>query len=131
MKKLDLFLAISLPIFFISAIITLYFFIGFENYNIFYPHIDTRFANDFSIENFDKVEIGMNKAQVKNLLGNPINSGESIGYTDDFIKKEFIFYEKYSTDGKYEISDFAWESFEVYYDIDTLVISKRSIWYYD
>jgi len=36
------------------------------------PHIDTVFAKGFSIDNFKKVSVGMKKAEVQKLLGEPI-----------------------------------------------------------
>ncbi len=131
MKYRDYLIIFFLPLFLISSFILAYFLIGLENYNYIYPHIDTEFTSGFSKDKFKKIKLGMTKAEVNQVLGEPFRFQNLNGYTDDFIKKEFQFSENYSHDGKFKSADWAWEYFGIYYDKDTLVIAKQTRWYYD
>ena len=121
-----------LPAGLIVSLLFGYSLLGVEQRHLFYPHIDTEFAADFRISNFESIKVGMSQNNVKQILGQPILFGTlSNGYTDDYIKKDFKYFADYSNDGAWSLADFAWEGFEIYYDINKKVISKRRIWYYD
>mgnify|MGYP002335977141 CR=1 FL=1 len=103
--------------------------IGVERKCILVPHIDTKFATSFSINKFNKIYPGMNYSEVDSLLGHPLRfSSKKISSVQP---SNAAYIAVYSSDGKCKWSDFAWQSFDIYYNKDTIVISKNSIWWYD
>ncbi len=69
----------------------------------FYPYIDIIFTKDFSWEKFNKVEIGMPKEQVKNILGEPLDEHNYGSNDPNYICG------RYSTDGKlWPYADFSY-----------------------
>ena len=106
--------------------------LGVEQRHVIFPHIDTQFSKDFSVPKFNTITIGRNKTNVEELIGQPFRFDSlSNGFTDDFIKKDFNYFDDYSNDGAWPLADFAWEGFEIYYDEYFNVIAKHRIWYYD
>jgi hypothetical protein len=114
---------------FIFCTVIFNYFIGLEHKSILYPYIDTKFASGFSINRYNKLKIGEKYSEVLENLGQPLR------FTADKISSiqpdtaEFI--AVYSSDGKCNWSDFAWKSFDIYFDKDTVLIGKNSSWWYD
>jgi hypothetical protein len=104
-------------------------FIGLEHKSILSPYIDTKFASDFSIDNFNQLKMGDKYSKVLKSLGPPIRFSKNI--ISSIQPDKAIFIGVYSTDGKCNWSDFAWKSFDIYFDKDTVVIGKNSNWWYD
>lgn len=97
-----------------SAIITLVFFgwfyTQFENHFIFNPHIDTRFTEGFTLKDFNSVEVGMNKNQVIELLGEPFTKNSVSSVPECWV---------YSGDGKAKpFADFSYFSYQVCFEGD-------------
>lgn len=125
MKK---FLIVFIPIVIIGKLF-FDFCIGIERKHPYLPYIDTEFAAGFAIDNWKFVHIGMNKNEVENYLGKPILTSYKITSSK---RPKHCFYEAwYSHDGAWEIADFAWQSFTVYYDSTMHVMAKDSTWWYD
>lgn len=99
-----------------------------ESYFPLYPHIDTRFANGFEIENFEKINIGMSKTEVENLIGKPLLFSQKMTSS---LQPENSCISVYTSDGKSNWSDFAWESFDIYFDNKNVVIGKSRRWWKD
>ena len=99
-----------------------------ESYYPFYPHINTQFAKEFKIENFEKVNIGMSKTEVENLLGQPLFFSQK---TISSLQPDNSYISVYSSDGKSNWSDNAWESFDIYFDSNYVVIGKTRKWWND
>lgn len=99
-----------------------------ESYFPFYPHIHTRFSDGFRIENFEKINVRMSKTEVENLVGKPLYFDKKIVATYQ-PKNSHI--SVYASDGKSNWGDFAWESFDVYFDTKNVVIGKSRRWWTD
>jgi hypothetical protein len=104
-------------------------FIGLEGKSKIYPYIDTKFAADFSKKKFNLVNLGIKYNEVKNLIGAPLEFSEKMLPKTQNTSASFI--ASYSRDGKCTWSDFAWKSFDIYFNNDTVVIEKKSQWWYD
>jgi len=109
-----------------------YFFI--ETYFSPNPYIDTQFADDFSWEAWKKIESGMSKQQVRQLIGNPLTeySGPYGGYFG--IKSGANCNSNsdgYSSDDALYWWDFAWIDARICYDDNDLVSGKAEIILYD
>ncbi len=66
-----------------------------ESYCFFYPAIDTQYASGFSEETFAKIKVGMTEAEVRQILGAPL---EIVGGSRWF----------FTEDGKCTWGDWAW-----------------------
>ncbi len=105
------------------------FFIGLERKHKYVPHIDTVFAKDFTPEKWSSVGVGDTITAVHAKLGHPLDSSYC---KIPSAEPNYRYYEEYySTDGKCEYGDFAWQSFAVYYNRELKVIALDSIWCYD
>jgi hypothetical protein len=103
--------------------------IGLEGKCAFWPYIDTKFARNFSVNKFKGISQGMAYSEVKSILGEPlVFSDERIS---SVMPENTFFTSAYASDGKCKWSDFAWKSFDIYFDQDTNVIGKHSQWWYD
>jgi hypothetical protein len=104
-------------------------FLGVENKNFLFPHIDTRFSKDFSFDKWDNVRRDMTKDTVIQILGQPL------GVTSEKqspARPPCAAYEMcYSSDGAWGFSDFAWESFYIFLDSNNIVIAKSREWKFD
>jgi hypothetical protein len=120
---------VALILVLISFFILLDLLIGLEGKCKVWPYIDTKFARNFSVNKFNGISHGMNYHEVKLILGEPLF------FSDERLTsvqpKNAIFISVYSIDGRCEWADFAWKSFDIYFDKDTLVIGKHSQWWYD
>jgi len=99
-----------------------------ESYFPLKPYIDTKFSQDFNPENFEKVKRGMNKAEVEIILGKPLKYSTKI---ESSIQPHNTNISIYAGDGKSNWGDFAWKSFDVYYNKNNIVVGKKSQWWYD
>lgn len=104
------------------------FMLGNEKKNSLFPHIDTEFAKDLEPAEWSDVTINMSKQQVHNLLGDPLDSSYTPRTSARPVNCHYE--ESYSADGAW-IADYAWQSFNVYYDSSMRVIAKDSTWYYN
>lgn len=94
------------------------FWAGPEGYFILYPAIDTRFAPGYSEANFRKVQPGMSKDEVLQLLGQPFN---------DVAHQAWI----YSEDGAFPFWDFAWLARGINFDSEGRVIERSEHIFYN
>jgi len=104
-----------------------------EGKHIIRPYIDTHFAEEYSLEKFNQIKLGMRKSDVVKLIGEPLNMGE--GYYDTLITN---FY--YTGDGKLlsrrklgvqEYDDFAWYRSTVGFDTTETVVYLDKRWSHD
>lgn len=103
-------------------------FLGSENLNPLYPHIDTGFSKDFSYKNWWLIKSKMSKEEVIKLIGEPLqNFSTPIAGSPPNSALAML----YSEDGAWCCSDFAWEMYVVYLDKDMKVIHAYSGWRYD
>lgn len=91
---------------------------GPEGYFLLYPAIDTRFAPGYSEANFRKVQPGMSKDEVLQLLGQPFN---------DVAHQAWI----YSEDGAFPFWDFAWLARGINFDSEGRVIERSEHIFYN
>ena len=104
-------------------------FMGFEGRSKICPYIDTEFSNNFSEKKFNQISKGMHYVEVKAILGEPlIFTSKRISSVQP---NNALFISVYSKDGKCMWADFAWRSFDIYFNNDTVVIDKHSQWWYD
>jgi outer membrane protein assembly factor BamE (lipoprotein component of BamABCDE complex) len=97
----------------------LYVTMGGESYFFLYPSIDTRFAPGYSEGGFERVKVGMTKAEVLSLLGPPFDPG-TVGQSSWH----------YTQDGKCFWADWAWLDRTVVFR-DERVVEKIARIYYD
>ena len=104
-------------------------FLGVENKNPLFPHIDTHFSKDFSFDKWDNVRRGFTKDTVIKILGEPlvIRSEKLSPFRPPCAVYEMC----YSGDGAWGYSDFAWEAFYIYLDSNNVVIAKSRDWMFD
>jgi hypothetical protein len=114
---------------FILCTVIFNYFIGLEHKSILCPYIDTKFATDFSINNYNKLKKGEKYSKVLEKLGPPLSFSQKKISSIQPDTAEFI--AVYSSDGKCTWADFAWKSFDIYFDKDTVLIGKNSSWWYD
>ncbi len=87
----------------ILLVLCLSFYKSSESPFPLYPFIDTIFAKDFSWEGYNAIKTGINKSDVKSLLGEPV--GKFTPWTMEPHKTCWM----YSTDGKlWPYADFSW-----------------------
>jgi hypothetical protein len=125
MKKRYLFLICFVGLLFLCANL----FLGVENKNVLFPHIDTRFSKDFSFDKWDRIRRGMTKDTVLQILGEPlsITSEKQSPFRPPCAASEM----SYSGDGAWHYADFAWESLYIYMDSNNVVIAKSREWMFD
>jgi outer membrane protein assembly factor BamE (lipoprotein component of BamABCDE complex) len=124
-KKIYLVLLLALPINFMSCLLTY----GFFHAEIDCPwnrYIDTKFSdklNPDNIELVDKINIGMLKDEIIDILGEPL-------YIEQSYNKDKEWY-KYTSDGAAPFDwDFSW--FEVLIIFEkNIVVGKRIGWVHD
>ncbi len=92
------------------------FFYGFEGECIYDPLIDTRHTDSFNPYNIPKLETGMTKEEVVELIGQPLRD------TDTEMQ--------FTGDGASPHGDFAWYDFSIALE-DGKVVGIRSKWTYD
>ena len=107
----------------VTIILGLFFYMITENYFPLYPHIDTHFAEDFSIAGFSQIQEGMTESEVDAILGSPLNKSRYAGTDFDAL---WI----YSQDGAAPIGDFAWEQYGISFQ-NGIVTSTWSSWVHD
>ena len=104
-------------------------FLGVEQKNLLFPYIDTHFAKNFSVNKWDNVKIGMSKDTVLKILGTPLLESKTpfSSYRPSCAALEM----HYSGDGAWRYADYAWRSFDLFFDDSNRVIAKSSEWSYD
>jgi len=70
-----------------------------EAYCVFYPSIDTVYADGYSEEDFSRIQVGMSMTEVEQIIGVPLSS---------WTNKQGITFLWYSQDGKCKLGDFAY-----------------------
>ena len=125
MKKIILFTI------FMSIVIVLIInlLLGVEQKNFLFPYIDTHFAKNFSIEKWDVVRVGMSKDTVLKILGSPLL--ESTIPLTSYRPNGTALEMHYSGDGAWKYADYAWKSFDLFFDDTNRLIAKSSEWSYD
>ncbi len=113
----------------VSLIILFDLFIGFEGRSKIWPYIDTEFSNNFSEKEYNQISKGMRYFEVKAILGEPLFFSSK--RLSSVQPNNAMFISVYSKDGKCMWADFAWKSFDIYFNNDTIVIDKYSQWWYD
>lgn len=88
------------------------------------PYIDTYFAENYSPEKFDQIELGMTKEEVIEIIGAPLWTGS--GYFDSLTTNYH-----YTGDGKLSNDDFAWYRSTVGFDTTERVVYLDKGWSYD
>jgi outer membrane protein assembly factor BamE (lipoprotein component of BamABCDE complex) len=117
----------------IAPILILVFNIGavslIEGYNVFSPYIDTEFAENYTPEKFDLIQMDLNKEDVLKILGEPLQKNtwknETVfHYTlDAFLSRR--------SDYKYLIRDFAWYRSNIYFNTDGEITKIDKGWTYN
>jgi len=113
------------------------FFLGtvplIEGKHLIKPYIDTHFAEDYSPEKFDQIELGMTKNEVIKIIGKPLYTGS--GYYDSLITNYH-----YTGDGKLlskrkpgeqKYDDFAWYRSTIGFDTTETVVYLDKGWSHD
>ena len=104
-----------------------------EGKHIVYPYLDTKFANKYTPEDFNKIKIGMTIEEVKEIIGEPLYTGNgyenqsnlNLHYTGDGK----LLSKRNSTKGAY--SDLAWYRSSLEMDKNKKVISIDKGWSFD
>src|SRR5688500_6459568 len=102
-----------------------------EGYVWFAPYISTRFSDDFSLEEYEKVQLGMNNAEVKALIGDPLSFMGHTGhrpYSSSHPAYGWPTCEYYTDDNAGIVAwDLAWVDIHICYDDEGKVdeISKH------
>lgn len=127
MNKKEIFIVI----FVVVILIRLYsdFFIGLERKHPYIPYIDTKFAENFKPSDWHKINIGMSNVEVNSIVGHPIDS--SYDKKTSHRPDKCFLESHYSNDGAWPLADFAWCSFNLYYDSSLRVMKKDSTWWDD
>lgn len=112
-------LIISLPVFLLLIFI---FIIPHEQYFIFKPSIDTKFAAGFTEENFNSIRIGMYKNEVIKILGKPLKF-DTVG-VPHYLHPSTEYYMSYTSDGACKWGDFAWLNYKICLN-ETLSVTKK------
>jgi hypothetical protein len=102
--------------------------LGVGQKNLLYPYIDTKFAKDFSLKKWKKIEKGMSQSEVTALLGKPLVQSDVMSKKSLFSPEKAFFEMQYTDDNAW-ISDYAWCVFTVYLDSTKNVILKESRWF--
>lgn len=71
---------------FILMIVAVAFLAVIISYIILYSSFDTEYSNDFNIDSWNNVRIGMSELEVKSMIGEPLSvdqwkSGETLNYS--------------------------------------------------
>ncbi len=117
----------------IAPILSLVFIVGagslIEGYNVFSPYIDTEFAENYTPEKFDLIQMDLNEKEVLKILGEPLKKNtwknETVFYytLDAFLSR--------SSDCKYLIRDFAWYRSVIYFNKQGKITRIDKGWSYD
>ncbi len=104
-----------------------------EGKHLIKPYIDTHFADNYSPEKFDQIELGMRKSEVIKLIGEPLYNG--VGYFDSLVTNYH-----YTGDGKLlskrepgeqKYDDFAWYRSTIGFDATETVVYLDKGWSHD
>ena len=133
MKRKLKYLIILIILFPILIFFFVYTSFGIGQYNYLYPYIDTKLPLEFDEANFNEVKPGMTKYQVEYLIGEPIKFQKNDHYLlKKYIGNDICFSASYSEiDNNHFNGSYAWRSFEVYYNKDTIVVARISKWVYN
>jgi len=103
-----------------------------EGKHIVNPYLDTKFAEKYTPEKFNKIKIGMSLDEVKEIIGEPLQPGKSYNNSPKV-------YFGYTSDGKLldkrkstgSNSDLAWYNSSLVIDEDKKVIRINKGWMFD
>lgn len=85
-----------------------------------FPDLNTVYMQDFSYEKFNKIQVGMDKNQVRNILGEPFRVWRP--------GNECWTYSKYGKPGELGLGDFfGWRSVQVCFGGNELVNSMPNV----
>lgn len=104
-----------------------------EGLNPLDMYADTEFAENYSPEKFEQIEVGLTKSEVVSILGQPLYTDTTL-YSDTLIVYHYTQdgYLSRRTDKPYAIvTDQAWYRSCVEFNQDGFVISTNSGWSYD
>ncbi|HIK04176.1 MAG TPA: hypothetical protein IGS40_05605 [Trichormus sp. M33_DOE_039] len=90
-----------------------------ESEFIFNPLIDTKLPPDFTLQKFDRIKLGMTKADVLKILPAPMYS------SDDESSW------RYGEDGAAPFGDFAWFEFTIHFDPQGKVMKTQRQKFHD
>ena len=129
-------LIISAVAVFISLILVIVIWImifGPEQYYYFEPYIDTVMAPKYTPEKFDRIQLGMDKSRVQEIIGDPLfceidTLGGEVIQNCDYTNDGKILYQKMPW---YMCNDYAWYRSIVRYNLDDKVIDLNKGWSYD
>lgn len=131
-KNILKFISVPAGIFLIVILFLMGGFINGEGYNFVNPYADTEMAPGYSPEKFKLVKEGMHMKEVKELIGEPMNTDK------DTLR--FIYRHSYTRDGYLLrrddkrislLRDIAWYGSTVEYNSDSIAVKVFSGWYYD
>jgi outer membrane protein assembly factor BamE (lipoprotein component of BamABCDE complex) len=128
---LNIFLILVLCVSLSSCAFLFWITFGLESYCPWNPYIDTVFPKSFIIDNLDKVEVGMEKSNVIELIGEPLSIHKSRTMADNenyYYSENETYY--YSEDGKAKIGDWAWLQIRIQFQ-DNVVTDIYIRWAYD
>jgi len=110
------------PLWFLGFLLLLagYFYCHLEAYCVFWPSIDTVYSKGFSEKAFSQVSPGMSKADVLQLLGEPLG-------IDEHHDRDETWW--YSNDGRCWFGDFAWLGRSVTFTNSVVMLTERKIYY--
>lgn len=131
-KNILKFISVPAGIFLIVILFLMGGFINGEGYNFVNPFADTEMAPGYSPEKFKFVKEGMHMKEVKELIGEPMNT--------DKDSLRVIYRHSYTRDGYLLrrddkrlslLRDIAWFGSTVEYNTDSIAVKVFSGWYYD
>jgi hypothetical protein len=109
-------------------------FLFAESYIAPFPYLATAFSEDFTWQDYEKVNVGMPRQQVLDNLGRPVSSHRDWRGGQYFLKSGVMdgVCDAYSYDGKSDIWRFgAWIGINVCYDQYERVVGKNEVINYD
>lgn len=109
------------------------FMLPFGEYNKLCPYIDTKFSDRFCPNKFSQVKMKMKLNNVELLWGKPIKYVlcDTTLRKRDYEPPTYRLKGMYSIGGKWKLGKYAWKSFDVYYNKDSIVVGKYSKWWND
>jgi hypothetical protein len=115
---------------FLTLIYFLYYFnCPFGGHCYLFPHIQTQFSKDFSHKKFNEVRLGMKLFEVERIIGKPIRY---LGQPDKKENYRNGYLLAIYSDKKYsKWTEYEFESIDVNYDKDSLVIGIYQEWWTD
>lgn len=102
-----------------------------EGYNIFDPYIDTEFAENYTPERFDAIDLDFTKEEVNQTVGQPLSISHDtvrnivkLNYTNDGHLRR-------KNNHHYMVNDYAWYRSTVEFDTAGRIVRIDKGWSYD